>query len=230
MGDIISVIGTIFLGYIAISQTEEANLLSAEMVKLEWEKRKPYFDIVQNQEYNLFFKNEEFIQCLNTYNIANDMKISPCYIKEKRTGFTTTIAIMQIIIQNIGNSDIRNIFVKESSCYLSAGLFPQEYEKCIVFTFEGNTYIKIGEKKKLFIEFQQELDEENGDIEEQIAWANESMKMISAFDFDLHIITADGNEYIEKLSLSISISLIDSINNKFVRNLVTTNIDVKRVE
>ncbi|MBR5129201.1 MAG: hypothetical protein IKU67_04010 [Firmicutes bacterium] len=228
-GDIISFIGTIFLGFIAVSQTEEANLLSAEMVKLEWEKRKPYFDIVQNQEYNLFFEMEEIKQCLDRYDIANDMKISPRYIKEKRTGITTTIAVMQIEVKNIGNSDIRNIFVKESTCYLSAGLFPQEYDKCVVFPFEGNTYIKAGECRKLFIEFKQELDEENDNIQEQVGWAKESIKMVPSFNLNLHIITADGNEYEEKLSLETSIAVIANENTKIIRNLGTIDINVEKI-
>ena len=228
-GDVISFLGTIVLGYIAILQTEKANTLSNEMVKLEWEKKKPYLDIIQNQRYELLF-GEKMSQCLEKYDMTNDMAIRPCYVKEKRTGFTTNIAVMKIVVQNIGNSDIRNIFIKSNYCYLSAR-GPKDYT-CQVYMVEGNTYIRPGEKKNLFIAFKQELDEEDEEynIVEQLKWIKDGTHMIPSFDIDLHLVTSDGNEYMENLSCSTSISNIDYENHVITRNLGTVNIKVEKID
>lgn len=226
-GDVISFLGTIVLGYVAIIQTEKANTLSNEMVKLEWEKKKPYLDIIQNQRYKLHF-GEKVSKCLNKYNMTNDMAIRPCYIKKERTGNVTNVAVMKIVIQNIGNSDIRNIFIKNKYCYLSPR-GPIGYDDCVVYMVEGNTYIKSGEKKNLFIIFEQELDVEQ-DIEEQIEWAKDGTHMIPSFDFDLHLITSDGNEYMENLFCTTSISRIDYESNTIIRNLETINIKVDKID
>lgn len=225
-GDVISFLGTIILGYIAILQTEKANTLSNEMVKLEWEKKKPCLDIIQNQRYELLF-GEKMSQCLEKYDMTNDMAIRPCYVKEKRTGFTTNIAVMKIVVQNIGNSDIRNIFIKSNYCYLSTR-GPLDYD-CKVYMVEGNTYIRPDEKKKLFIIFRQELDVED-DVVEQLKWVQDKMDMIPSFDFDLHLVTAEGNEYTENLFCATSISRIDTENNVIIRNLETINIKVEKID
>lgn len=226
-GDVLSFIGTVVLGYVAICQTEKANLLSNEMVKLEWERRKPFLDIIQNQRYEIKF-GDEIINYLNEYDFENDMLITPCYIKEKRTGIVTSIAVMKIVVQNIGNSDIRNIFIKTNYCYLSVR-GPLEYKECVAYAVEGNTYIKAGEKKNLYIKFEQELDEDNGQIQEQIAWVEDGMHMMPAFDFDLHLVTSDGNEYKENLSCDTSVSRLNHKTNEIVRNLGTINISVDKI-
>lgn len=226
-GDVISFLGTIVLGYIAILQTEKANTLSNEMVKLEWEKKKPCLDIIQNQRYNLLF-GEKMSQCLDKIDDVNDMIIRPCYIRKKRTGIVTNVAVMKIDIQNIGNSAIRNIFIKSNYCYLSTR-GPLEYDDCKVYTVEGNTYIRPDERKRLFIIFRQELDIEN-DVIEQLKWINDKTDMIPGFDFDLHLVTTEGIEYMENLSCSTSISNIDHENNVITRNLGTINIKVEKID
>lgn len=228
-GDVLSFLGTFVLGYVAITQTERANSLSNEMVKLEWEKRKPFLDVVQNQKYKLYFSNDNLTEHLDEFDFAEDMLINPCYIREKRTGIVTTIAVMEVTVQNIGNADIRNVFIKTNYCYLCCEI-PQGLKECIVHSVMGNTYIKAGAKKKLIIQFTQELDENNDDIEKQVKWATESTYMIPAFDFDLHLVTSDGNEYKENLVCGTSISVLDTKNKKIERNLSTLSISVERIQ
>lgn len=225
-GNVFSFVGTVVLGYVAICQTEKANSLSNEILSLEWEKRKPYLDIVQNQEYDLHFGYENISNCLAEYSLVEDMIIRPCYIKQERTGITTEIAAMKIVVKNIGNSDIRYIYIKTNYCYLS----PMDVEgcdNCVAHMLEGNTYIKAGESKNLYIEFSQELDDDMSSINEQIDWAVDSIKMIPAFDFDLHLITSEGNEYMENLVCGTSISVET---NEIKRTFGTISISVKKLE
>lgn len=230
-GDVLSFVGTIVLGYVSITQTEKANSLSDELVQLEWEKRKPFLDIIPNQKYKLYFSNDNNMnQYIDKFDFAEDLMIRPCYIREKRTGIVTTIAVMEVYIQNNGNSDIRNIFIKKTNyCYLSCRS-PQDLKKCEVYSVEGNTFIKVGEKKKLIIQFIQELDENNRDIASQIAWASESSYMMPAFDFDFHLITSDGNEYKENLVCGTSISVKGVDYTEIERNFSTLEISVKRIK
>ena len=54
--------------------------------------------------------------------------------------------------------------------------------------------------------------------------------MIPCVDFDLHLITSDGNEYMENLFCDTSISKIDYETNTIIRNLRTANIEVKKID
>ena len=228
-GNILSFIGTVFLGYVAICQTERANSISNELAELEWKKRQPCLDIGGNQAYNLYIDPGAIEKCNKKYGI-NDFKIRPYYInKNNRTGIITTIAVMVIDIKNTGGSDIRNIFVKSNYCYLSTRL-PEGYDECDVFGIEGDTYIKQGESKRLFIEFQQELDveNENFDFDEIISWVNDNKLMIPAFDFDLQLITTDEIKYNENLVCTTSIPYIDYKKNEVKRYLSSVSINVKR--
>lgn len=54
--------------------------------------------------------------------------------------------------------------------------------------------------------------------------------MIPAFDFDLHLVTSDGNEYKENLVCGTSISVLDTKNKKIERNLSTLSISVERIQ
>lgn len=205
--------------------TEKANSLSNELLLLEWEKRKPYLDIVQNQEYDLHFGYENISNCLADYSLAEDMIIRLCYIKQERTGITTEIAAMKIVVKNIGNSDIRYIYIKTNYCYLS----PMDLDgcdNCVAYMLEGNTYIKAGESKNLYIEFRQELQDDVS-YNEQIDWAVDSKKMIPAFDFDLHLITSEGNEYMENLVCGTSV-IVETNNLK--RTIGTKSISVNKLE
>lgn len=75
-GNLLSFLGTVSLGIIAIYQTEKANSLSNKLVELELDRRTPYFDIVQNQSYKIGF-GEAIDHILKKYDRKNDMLLQP---------------------------------------------------------------------------------------------------------------------------------------------------------
>lgn len=224
-GDLLSFLGTVSLGIIAIYQTEKANSLSNKLVELELDRRTPYFDIVQNQSYKIGF-GEDIDHILKKYDRKNDMLLQPCYIQQKRTGIITSIAAMKIKVQNLGNSAIRNIFIRSFHGTLSVDA-PDKYINCVAHYITGNTFINPGERKNLFIEFQEELDENFDTLEPQISWAKDNTHMLPSFDFELTIITVEGNSYKENISCGTSLSVIQK-NNAIIRNLGTLNICIER--
>lgn len=175
-GSLLSFLGTISLGIIAVYQTEKANALSNKLVELELERRTPYFDIIQNQSYKIGF-GEDIDHILKKYDLKKDMLIQPCYIQQKRTGIVTSIAVMKIKVQNLGNSAIRKILIRAFHGTLTVNA-PEKYVDCAASIIAGNTFINPNEKRTLFIEFCQELDEGNENLEEQISWIKDSTHII----------------------------------------------------
>lgn len=239
-GDVLSFVGTVVLGYVAICQTEKSNELSNKLLELEWRQMQPCLCLDGNQEYKIYIGAEEIEEVEKEYGIK-DMKIKSYYInKNNRTGITTPIAVMVVTIQNTGGSDIRNISIQSNYCYLSA-IMPDGYNECVVHGIEGDTSIKKGESKKLFIEFVQELDVkmENFELDKAKAWVGSDKLMIPAFDFDIQLITVDGFNYKENLVCSTFISDIEyeeeKIKNvKNVKNvkryLSVTDMSIERCE
>lgn len=231
-GDVLSFVGTVVLGYIAICQTEKTNALSNQLLELEWKKRQPCLCIDGSQEYKVYSSRMEIEDISKEYGIK-DLKIKPYYINNRnRTGVTQTIAFIVITIKNTGGSDIRNVFIKSNYCYLSAKM-PDGYNECVVYGIEGDTNIKQGESKRLFIEFVQELDveRENFDFNKATAWVESDKLMTPGFDFDIHMTTVDGFQYKENLVCSTSISNIKYKDNevrKVKRYLSVTDMSIER--
>ena len=146
-GSILTFIGTVSLGCIAICQTQEANKLSNKIIELEWWKVKPSIDIIQNQKFILYSKRKQISKCMSAYNLNECMVFKPFCSTET----TQILGIAKFIIKNTGNCDIRDIIIESYSNWL-------EDDKSISYIddrfhyFLGNTYIKKGEKRKIFIE------------------------------------------------------------------------------
>lgn len=232
-GDVLSFLGTVVLGYVAITQTERANALSKDLLELEWKTRQPCLYVDGNEHYKLYTEEDEIKSCLQSIE-NSDLKMCAHYInKSNRTGVTVPLAVMVFNIKNTGGSDICRITVNSNYCYLTATP-SREYDGVMVVGIEGNTCINQGQSKKLFIEFVQEidLDKEGFDYDKSVEWIRKDKTMTPAFDFNLLITTVDGTEYKENLACGTSIPVIKYKNNeikKVKRSLYVRNIVVERV-
>lgn len=197
-GDVLSFLGTIVLGYIAVTQSDNANKLSMELAELEWKRHQPCFDIVSGQPYKIYLGDEIDEYKLNR-NIYEELYITPCLIANPQTGNTTSIALMEIIMTNSGNSDIRKLFIKNMKFYLSTKQ-PLETQK--PFFFSGNQSIKKGETRKFIIEFEQELVDSKQGLWQQVNWITKDIHILKPhLEFSLILETTDGIKYEEILKI-----------------------------
>lgn len=225
LGNIIAFLGTILLGYIAIVQAENANKLSKSIVELEWKRQQPCLDIVNSQEYNIYISPEEIEMVLNKWKSVDSLKIELCYALPNSTISKTEVAVMEICIINTGKSDIRNIFIEDSNCYLSINE-PDSLDRCKPYAVMGNHYIKAGEEKKLLIEFTQEIDIEK---QEETSWIEEGKRHIMpSFNFDFIIVSSDGTEYKENLVLNSGWEFKKDREGEIKRYLYTEYLSVKK--
>lgn len=185
------------MGYIAILQNEKANDLNDNLLELEWKRQQPCLDIINGQTYKIYIGDE-----INNYkaevNEYEHMLIEPYFITQPRTGISTSAVLIEIIITNSGNSDIRQIFIKDMQFFVSTQS-PQYTQR--PFCILGNTLIKIGETKKLIIDIKQELEMEI-EPKQQLAWIDEKKGLILPhMELVLEIISVDGVKYDEIISL-----------------------------
>lgn len=232
-GDVLSFLGTVILGYIAITQTERANTLSKDLLELEWKTRQPCLYVDGNECYKLYIGSEE-VRCCSESAENDSLKVRAYYIdKNNRTGVTMPLAVMAFNIKNTGGSDICKIAVKSQYCYLSP-ILPEVYNACMIGGIEGNTCISQGQTKKLYIEFAQEVDpdEENFDYDKAADWVLKNETMTPAFSFELFLTTVDGIEYKEYLECGTDILKIKYKEHKIKkvkRALHVRNIKIERV-
>lgn len=93
-GNVLSFIGTVFLGYVAVCQSQKANQLSNEIVRLEWGKIKPSLDIIQNQKSIIYYKKKEILECMKNYDSDKDMILRRYYLGKEKSDDLITIALM----------------------------------------------------------------------------------------------------------------------------------------
>jgi hypothetical protein len=196
-GDVLSFLGTIVLGYIAIVQSDNANKLSKDLLELEWKRQQPCFDIISNQTYKMYL-GDEIEKYKSMVSVYDELFIEPSFIMNPRTGINTSIALIELLVTNTGNSDIRNIYIKDMKFYLGLKS-PRETQ--MPFGFFGNQYIKQGDTRKLIIEFQQELVESDDNLDEQIEWIINDYHIMPRLEFVLHIISVEGFKYEEEISI-----------------------------
>lgn len=219
-GEVLSFIGTMVLGYVAIKQTEKSNSLSDKLVQIEEERRMPILDIVQYQKCKIFFKKKYILRCIERYNHLKDMKVE-LHLK-KTDGVakpTTTIASMVVKVKNIGNSDIKGIIVKDNSCSLWSLMLAEHYE-CGFPIWEGNTYIRKGHTKKLFIEIKMDIDKK------EKKGMRKNIKN-PEFDFDLWIGTPDDSIYYEHFVFYVVSAKRHKNEKKMICSLCSQQITVK---
>lgn len=202
-----SFLGTILLGYIAVRQTKCANDLSNKMadiemqsLKLEKVRHRPRIDISRNLEYELYFGDSISEAREKLYNL-DVLTIEPRFIPKERTGILSTVALMTIEIVNNSDVDIQDFYLNEMEFFISCNQ-PSNQQSPFVM---GDKFIPAHGKRNLVIDFRQEFDLSEGGEDEvvmkQLKWISESNYIMPHFDMEFHIITVEGLEYKECLSL-----------------------------
>lgn len=194
-GDVLSFTGTVVLGYVAIRQTEKANLISEKLLETDLIKTKPCFDFINAQKYTMDFGgNELYTNELRAQD--NNMILNILLTSNPRSGMETNIGIIKCTVTNSGHSDIRFIFIEKINFYLAVTDSRNTNE--VISMFIGDTSIKTGESKTLQIKVNREFLNDN-DLED--TWYKDNAQYIMPhLDMDLHIVTMDGVDYYEKIS------------------------------
>ena len=94
-GEVLSFIGTIILGYIAVMQTERANHMNQELLNIEKSRVKPYFDISSSQLYKIFLA-EDMDEKLNELDRNSVMIMDLLCTLNPRTGLVTDSALIEL--------------------------------------------------------------------------------------------------------------------------------------
>lgn len=147
-GDVLSFVGTVVLGYIAIAQTEKTNQMNKELLEIEKSRIKPCVDINEKELSNIYLGNS-MIEKLDDVNEKNNPLLELTFTKEPRTGYTTRILLLQIQIYNSGSSDISEIFVeKVKNSYLAVADINNKGRNEIMPLLMDKISLKAGEKNR----------------------------------------------------------------------------------
>ena len=155
-GDILSFLGTIVLGYIAISQTEKANKMNKELLEIEKNRIKPCVDI-DSTEFSNIYLGEAMRKKLQEVYEKNNPILELTFAKKIRTGKTSRVLLLQIQIYNSGSSDISRIFVKKVNNSYLAVSDPNNKENEIIPMLLDKISLKAGEKTDLYICYEFEI-------------------------------------------------------------------------
>lgn len=225
-GNILSFIGTIVLGYIAIMQTEKANQLNNELLMMEKNKIKPCFDIVSSKLYKIYLAND-MVEKLNEIEKSDTLRLELLYTKQPRTGLTTDSALIELDVFNSGYSDITRIYVKNPLFYLTV-CDPFKCENEQIAIFMGHTNLKVGENRKLYIHVKREF---STDEELYSKWYEENIdKLMPHMEFEFVLETLSGSSYIEKISCGSSWDRsMQNIDNTATRAIGVIEISVNEV-
>ncbi len=221
-GDVLSFIGTVVLGYIAISQTEQANKLSAELLGIEKNKLKPRLDVSCEQLYKIYFSDNIYKQ-FAAKKQPERMTMEILYTSNPRSGLSTDIALIELEVVNRSGSDISKIYIQRINFYLCINEPYNQNEKVAIIT--GNTNINIGEKRTLYIYVRREINDVS---EASDKWYEEHITNIMPhMEFDLVLETVSGERYLEKIICSTSWdATMQSHDNLAVRQLSVSPIEI----
>lgn len=223
-GDVLSFVGTVVLGYIAIAQAERANELNNELLIIEENRIKPCFDISSSQLYKIFLANDMFSK-LSELNRNQIILMDILYTSTPRSGIETSSALIELDVINSGFTDIRRIFVKSAFFYMSLN---DPYNRGeMIALISGNTALKIDECKKLYIHVKREVCSEE---ELNSQWYEENInKLTPHMEFELILETADGNSYFEKITCGSGWDIsMKNINNIATRSVGVVEVCVNR--
>ena len=226
-GDVLSFIGTIVLGYIAVMQTERANHMNQELLNIEKSRVKPYFDISSSQLYKIFLA-EDMDEKLNELDRNSVMIMDLLCALNPRTGLVTDSALIELEVLNSGYSDIRRVMVRRAYFYLSVSE-PIEYNNEKIAIIYGNTAIKSNESRLFYIHIKREIV----DTEELYKnWYKDNIdKIMPRMEFELELETVTGNFYIEKIECGSSWDIsMKNTNNTATRAIGVTKIQITEEE
>lgn len=223
-GDVLAFMGTIVLGYVAISQTETANKLSAELLKVEMSRYKPRLDICPKQQCKIFF-DEAMVNKLEELNSENILMIDLLYTNNPQTGCSTDVALMEINVVNNGFSDISRMFITNNVFYLHPGE-PDKYQGKKITYFDGESNINAKESKKLYIHIRREWSTTEDFYDD---WHKKHIDGILPYmDFNLELETTVGNSYIENLVCSSGWrNGMESTKFSAIRSITVAELDIQ---
>lgn len=221
-GDVLSFVGTVVLGIFAVSQTEKANRMNEKLLTIEKEKLKPYLDIDCSKLCNISLPIDISSQ-LSKYENRDRIVIDLLYTNKNRSGNTTDVGLLQFDVFNSGGSDIRRITSNCKRFYLSA-LDPYCYCEPIAVV-RGNTNLKIGERKSVFVYIKREFETEE---EFNDSWYEKNItKFMPYMEFEFTIETMSGAIYTEEIMcFSGCDSSMKNDGNTVSRELAILNINV----
>lgn len=194
-GDVLSFIGTLVLGYIAISQTEKANTLNEELLNIEKDKIKPCVDIDGSHLHKIYLAEDMYKQ-FSEKDRTDRMVIEVLYKQNPRSGIDTDSALVELEILNSGGSDIRRIYVQSAEFYLCVN-DPNNNTNGKIARIFGNTNLKIGEKRTLYIYVKREISD--GKELRDDWYVQHSSELMPHMEFDLVLETVSGDRYLEKI-------------------------------
>ena len=226
-GDVLSFVGAVVLGYVAITQTEKAYQLNTELLRLEKNNNKPCFDIVPSQLYKIFLA-EDMQKKLDEVDIYTMMLIKVLYPYSPRTGLETRSALIELEVTNSGYVDIRRIFVQKTLFYLwVCDPYNSEDEKIVIMT--GDTHLKVGEKRKLYIDVSREISK---DFElDNSCYTNNINKLMPHIEFELTLETITGDLYKEVISCGSGWDVtMKNNNNTATRSIGIINVNVSETK
>lgn len=198
-GNVISFIGTIGLGYVAISQTEKANKINEELLKIEKERLKPYLEILTTELYKIYLGNDIYKAYFDV-DRAEKMLIELTYANQPRSGIVEDIALIELPIYNGGGSDISQIYVRAVNFYLCVNEPCPASEKFAMIM--GNTCLKVDEKRSLYIYVKREYITDEDKCRQ---WYVDNMRAIMPhIELELILETKSGERYLEKLKCGSS--------------------------
>jgi len=194
-GEVLSFFGALALGYIAISQTEKANRLNEELLHIEKNRIKPCVDIESAHLHKIYLAEDMYEQFPKKDQI-DKMTIEVLYTLSPRTGITTDSALVELEIINSGGSDIRRIFVQRTEFYLCVNDPNNNSNKKNVLIL-GNTNLKVGEKRTLYIYIKREILDAEALFDDW--YEQHSGELMPHMEFDLVLETVSGTRYLEKI-------------------------------
>lgn len=221
-GDVLSFLGTVILGYVAILQTEKANTISEKLMELDLVKTKPCFDFHNSQKYFMTLIGDKYA-IEKKYKSEELMVLDLLITANPRTGITTNVGFIEFKVTNSGHSDIRFIYVNKVKFYLLVKDPRNRNETIPMLT--GNTNIKVGETKKMLVCVEREFvsDEDAADT----FYKDNVEKMMPHLELDLHLVTTEGIDYYEKIICASNWhSEMKSQKHCIERELVVLKLDV----
>lgn len=194
-GGVLSFIGSLVLGYIAISQTEKANSLNEELLNIEKNKIKPCVDIEGSHLHKIYLAKDMYEQ-FPKKDRTDRMVIEVLYTLNPRSGIVTDSALIELEVLNSGGSDIRRIYIQGTEFYLCVNDPNNNTNKKIAMIF-GNTNLKVGEKRTLYIYVKREIVDSK---ELRDDWYGQhSRELMPHMEFDFVLETVSGTRYLEKI-------------------------------
>ena len=194
-GGVLSFIGSLVLGYIAISQTEKANALNEELLNIEKNRIKPCVDIDSSHLHKIYLEEDMYKQ-FSQNDRTDRMVIEVLYTQNPRSGIDTDSALVELEILNSGGSDVRRIFVQSAEFYLCVN-DPYNNTNGKIARIFGNTNLKIGEKRTLYIYVKREIIIGQEMVDDW--YGQHSNQLMPHMEFDLVLETVSGTRYLEKI-------------------------------